>query len=181
MERVVSELYRRKFARKVGQYNHPRPAPGYLVPLVGDKKYVRVAELGAGPVSTLGDVLEGVCVDVWPSDVLGDEYAQMWEELGVEPLVPVTTEDMENLSYLDDFFDVVHCRNALDHTPDAYRAIGEMQRVCKPGGYVYLAHAPSQKRKFGGHHCHNFEEFELPGFDVREEDGLIVAVWQKPN
>jgi SAM-dependent methyltransferase len=45
---------------------------------------------------------------------------------------------MEKLTYEDNFFDIVHCLNALDHTRDALTAVKEMIRVCKPGGYVYI-------------------------------------------
>lgn len=173
-------VYRRKFPSREREFNRPRQLPAYFAPLIGDKKSVRIAELGAGPVNTIGNEWPGVEVDVWASDVMWPEYQKFWEHHGKTPLVPILEEDMENLSYLDDFFDVVHCRNALDHTRGIHAAVAEMQRVCKPGGLVYLAHAPGQKRAYGGHHYHNFEEVELPGFAMGQDGEMIVSVWQKP-
>lgn len=42
--------------------------------------------------------------------------------------------DAENLSQLDDAFDVVYSWGVIHHSPDTPRAIGEIWRVLKPGG-----------------------------------------------
>jgi hypothetical protein len=73
-------------------------------------------------------------------------------------------------------FDIVHCVNALDHTNNPQKAIEEMKRICKPGGWIYLRHAPNQKDKYGGIHKWNatvdgFENSDknitLDGFETR--------------
>ena len=181
----ISELYIRKFPLKLKQFNKPLPFPEYLIPLIGDKKKVLIGELGAGPICTIGKVLEGVNVDIEASDVLADEYQKLWWEHKAEPIIPIFYEDMENLSYPNDYFDIVHCINALDHTPNYQKAIDEMFRVCKEGGYIYLRHGLGQKKRFGGHHHWNMEEVELPGFDVRIIDNgdykknFIEHIWRK--
>lgn len=176
----ISNLYKRKFLRKVEQYNKPLQLPDYFGLMIGDKKRVLIAEIGSGPVNTIGNYWPGVVVFILASDNLQPEYKKdLWDKYNLEPLTPIQYQDFEQLTYPDNLFDIVHCRNALDHTSDIYKAIEEMKRVCKPGGWVYLAHAPGQKRIFGGHHFHNFEEIDLPGFVISEQEGLIIATWQK--
>ncbi|KAF2017451.1 S-adenosyl-L-methionine-dependent methyltransferase [Aaosphaeria arxii CBS 175.79] len=43
---------------------------------------------------------------------------------------------LEGLKFDDDSFDVVFCNQVLLHTPDPVKALREMKRVCKPGGFV---------------------------------------------
>jgi len=47
--------------------------------------------------------------------------------------------DAEALPLPDACFDIVTCRLALHHMPRASRAVAEMTRVCRLGGYVALA------------------------------------------
>lgn len=189
----VSTVYIRKFARKLEQYNVPGPLPAYFGPMIGDKKHVRIAEVGAGPINTIGNEWPGVEVEVVASDVLAAEYAALWREHRAAPVVPVEYQDFERLTYPDESFDVVHCVNALDHTPNAGHALAELLRVCKRGGWVYLRHAPDQRKRFGGHHYWDcryedgkcvFRGKDLavtlpPIFKVRLEGDLIVATCQR--
>lgn len=101
-----------------------------LIPLIGDKKEVRIADIGSGSHSRIGYHLEGVKVTVHPSD----------KQIFPTHLHYPQTEyqDMEKLTYSDNFFDIVYCSNALDHTKNALAAVKEMIRVCKIGGWVYI-------------------------------------------
>ncbi len=181
-------FYRVKFGSKEREFNKPAPLPKYFKYLIGDKKKVVIAELGAGPVNTIGDHCEGVDVTIFASDIFSDEYKKFWVNNGKVPLVPIEYQDMENLTYPDETFDIVHCVNALDHTPDCQKAIEEMKRVCKKGGWVYLRHAPDQKKRYGGMHAWNAsvdgfsngkETVSTREFATYLEDDLIVSTWQK--
>ncbi len=171
-------FYRLKFTRKEAEYNVPSKLPDYFEELIDDKKQVVIAELGAGPVNTIGNEWPGVEVKIVASDVLWPEYAAYWGDK--TPLVPIEYQDMEHLTYPDNTVDIVHCRNAVDHTPNPLAAIEEMKRVCKPGGWVYMAHAPGQKTRYGGMHSVDYEDLVLPGFKrFLTPDELIADVWQK--
>lgn len=60
--------------------------------------------------------------------------------------ITIGREDILNLSFPDDHFDLVLCWGVLMHIPDAERAISELIRVAKPGGFIVLEeinqHAP---------------------------------------
>ena len=175
----MKSVYVDKFARKLGQYNKPMSLPLYFTPMIGDKKSVVIAELGAGAVNTIGNLWKDVEVTIIASDKKIEEYQKQWDLYSAKPVVPIEYQDMEALTYPDEMFDIVHCRNAIDHTQNPLKAVEEMKRVCKRGGWVYLAHAMSQKTEYGGHHYHNFEELELPEFSSHMEDDLIISTWRK--
>ena len=156
-----------------------------LIPLVGDKKSVKIADIGSGPVSKIGDHLDGVEVAVFPSD--------RREFDGIDQ------ENMENLTYEGNTFDIVHCENALDHTPNALSAVKEMMRVCKPEGFVFIKCWLDQKdtgykhywnAKEDGIFTNGTDSFNLKDFgfkiDYTDTGGerrysYIVAILEKPD
>ena len=172
-------FYRKKFFKKEGEFNQPGKLPEYFKHLIGDKKSVCIAELGAGPVNTIGDYWPGVEVKITSSDVMWPEYEKFWGEK--VPLVPIEYQDMEKLTYGDSTFDIVHCRNAVDHTPNPLKAIEEMKRICKPGGWIYLSHAKGQKTRYGGMHSVDFETLELKEFSREDAGEMIINTWQKTS
>ena len=48
------------------------------------------------------------------------------------------TGPAEKMPFAKDSFDFVHFENALDHVDDPQRAVSELRRVVRCGGYVYL-------------------------------------------
>lgn len=188
-------FYRKKFKSKESQFNKPAQLPEYFGEMIGDKKEVVIAELGAGPINTIGNYWPGVEVTIYASDVMQPEYEKFWQASGKKPIVVVEYQDFERLTYPDNFFDIVHCVNALDHTEDAWQALQEIQRVCKPGGWIYLRHAQNQMDRYGGMHRWNIHLYEDSGVCLIQnktqsysidqaqpkiEGDLIVSKWQKP-
>ena len=136
-----------------------RPLAKEVREMVGEKKQVRIADIGSGPASMIGYTMDGVEVDYVPSDLLAEEYKELYRYHNIEPYVYPEVQDMMNLSYPDNSFDIVYCRNAVDHCFDAKKAISEMIRICKPGGYVYLWHFKKVGKMMGynGMHTWNIE------------------------
>lgn len=64
--------------------------------------------------------------------------AQAREEAERQRVSNVSFEagDAYNLGFGDDSFDVVHAHQVLQHLSDPVAALGEMRRVCRPGGIV---------------------------------------------
>jgi len=125
--------------------------------MIGDKKEISIADVGAGMFSTTGNTWPGVKIKVHPSDFLADEYMEVLEKFNIKPLFPIEEQVMEQLTYRDNSFDIVHCVNALDHVDNPYKAVEEMYRVCKPGGWIYLRHYfnTASKQKYRGMHHWN--------------------------
>jgi len=134
-------FYRKKLPWKAASFNTKLLyLPNYFAKMIGDKKEVIIADLGAGMFCTTGSLWKTAKVNIYPSDALSDEFNQILKENGITPLVHVEKQNMENLTYPDNFFDIVHCCNALDHTADPIKALSEMYRTTKPSGFIYLRH-----------------------------------------
>jgi len=120
----------------IEQFNKPLPLIEELVALVGDKKEVKIADIGSGAFSKIGQFLDGVKIEVYSSD--HQDFAYFWKKFDVVPIFKTEQQNMEALTYSDNFFDIVHTSNALDHTRNALKAVEEIIRVCKPGGWIYI-------------------------------------------
>ena len=118
------------------ELNQTKSLVDYLIPLVGDKKEVKILDIGSGPFPKTGQTLNGVTIEIRNCDK--QDFTYFWKELGEVPLFPIEYQDMERLTYPDNYFDIVHCVNALDHTINALAAIKEMNRVVKPSGWIYI-------------------------------------------
>lgn len=155
-------FYHKKSRWKFASFNKKFPLHSYFAPMIGDKALVSIADLGAGVISTTGNTWPDAKIKLYPSDILADKFnanlkhkQKRWG--GYIPLFPVERQDMASLTYEDEKFDIVHSVNALDHCSDPFKAIKEMYRVCKPGGWIYLRHFPDNavKQKYYGLHQWN--------------------------
>lgn len=187
----------KQFRQKIKQYNSgPIPLVDYLLPFIGDKKDVKIADVGCGPFRRTGQLVDGVNIEVYQIDQY--DHAEFWAKYDTKPLFPIEVQNMENLTYPDNFFDIVHCVNALDHTPNAETALKQLIRVCKPGGWVYIDCALIQWTTRGHRHFWDAEEdgsmtskdshfnFKDYGFNIRfiknegpREYSQIIATLQK--
>ena len=176
-------------------YNQPQPLIKDLVPMVGSKEEVKIADIGSGPYSVIGQSLEGVKIEVYPSD--RHNFEVFWKRWKMTPLKPIEIQDMEKLTYKDKFFDIVTCMNALDHTKNAFASVKEMIRIVKPGGWVYIDCYLDQQKTGHKHYWNVQEDGRLTGprgeFDLKEfgfnikyidKGGLrrhnqIIATYQK--
>lgn len=104
--------------------------------------------------------------------------------------------DITNIHYDDNYFDVILCNHVLEHIPDDDRAMKELYRVLKPGGWAILQ-VPIDKRlaktiegepsltlqereKLFGHHDH----VRQYGRDYKvklEQAGFIVKLNSYPQ
>jgi SAM-dependent methyltransferase len=140
-----------------------------LLPSLPDDP-VRVLDVGAGPITSLGRAAPGRRVEVTAVDPLADDYARLWAEAGIEP--PVRTERCAGEELVARFgrgrFDVAYARNALDHTVDPPAVVRQMLDVVRPGGYVVLRHSrdEGEKARYEGLHQWNLR---------LEEDRLVIA------
>jgi SAM-dependent methyltransferase len=120
----------------IAKFNKSNPLAEYLIPFLGNKREVRIADLGSGPYSIIGDHLGNRDIQLYLMD--NQDFRGFWEQYKATPYYPVFRFDMEDIPFRDSTFDLVTCINALDHTDDAYKAVQEMIRICKPGGWIYI-------------------------------------------
>jgi len=179
----------------IRKFNKPLPLLDKIVPLVGNKKEIKLADIGSGPIPCIGSYLHGVELKIYSSDVR--DFTQWWKERNSVPFMPVEYQDMEKLTYPDEFFDIVFCRNALDHTRNAKRAVREMIRVCKTGGWIRIICSLDQlstgyrhywNAKRDGIFTNNKETFDLKkyGFQIefidrggKSTNSLMIATLKK--
>jgi SAM-dependent methyltransferase len=130
---------------------------------------VEILDVGAGPFTVVGLRFPGKELAVTAVDPLGDEYARLIAAAGLRAPVPTATCAGEALEahFGGRRFDLVHARNALDHSFDPGRCIRQMVAVARVGGLVALKHhlREAESQHYHGLHQHNF--------DVR--DGLLVV------
>jgi hypothetical protein len=56
----------------------------------------------------------------------------------LDPALAMEKVDITDIQYPDDSFDVVCCSHVLEHVPDDRRAIRELFRVLRPGGWAII-------------------------------------------
>jgi len=118
-----------------------------------------VSRIGQRPNSLALDIGCGICANsvrlarrgylVSAADYSEPILVQARENIAFNQLtdrITISREDILNLSFPSDHFDLVLCWGVLMHIPDADRAIGELTRVAKPGGVLVVEeinqHAP---------------------------------------
>src|SRR6266487_5244278 len=68
-------------------------------------------------------------IDYYPIDLHPDNY-----NYGIKTM----EMDLTDMRYNDNFFDAVVCNHVLEHIPDDIKAMKEMYRVLKPGGWAII-------------------------------------------
>ncbi|NUK46271.1 methyltransferase domain-containing protein [Streptomyces lunaelactis] len=98
-----------------------------------------VLDVGCGPGTITADLAELVA----PGQVTAVDTAEgvLHQARGTAAgrgldNVRFAVADVHALDFPDDSFDVVHAHQVLQHVGDPVRALGEMRRVCRPGGIV---------------------------------------------
>jgi len=113
-----------------------RPFQNYLRELidVAAGAQIRVLDVGAGPLTSIGRKWPGRELHITAVDPLAAEYDDLLRKLDIDPPCRTTFALAEELSaiFTPSSFDLVHSRNAIDHSKDVLKAIEEMIRVVNP-------------------------------------------------
>lgn len=122
---------------------------------------VRILDVGAGPLTTIGKVWDGRKVEVTAVDALAARYDEILSRAQIVPPVRTVFAHGEKLGEVfgENSFDFAHARNSLDHAYDPMEAIRQMVRVVKPGCHVYLWHVAhvGENENYRGLHQWNFD------------------------
>jgi len=148
----VLRSHRTRTAQNSAAYLLPRLRPG-----------LDLLDIGSGPGTITVDLAERVA----PGRVTAVEVSEAAlaitraevERRGVQT-VDFAVDDVHELQFPADSFDVVHAHQVLQHVPDPVRALREMIRVCRPGGVVAV--------RDGDYHAFTWYP-ALPGLDRWQE------------
>jgi len=160
------------------------PIGGHLAPFIDrvDGEYLRILDVGAGPLTKLGKKHPSKRLEITAIDLLANEYDRLFAEFDVVPPVRTIFADGERLveQFGPDAFDIVHGQNCIDHMADPHRAIEQMVAVTKPGGYVVLYHAENegQREQYDQLHQWNFT-CEEGAFIIRDRMGRTANVSER--
>ena len=166
------------------RFDPDRRLDGHLAPFVDrvDGDFVRILDVGAGPLTKLGKTHPSKRLVITATDLLATDYDRLLAELGLVPPVRTIHADAEQLvaQFGRDAFDIVHAQNCIDHTADPARAIEEMVAVARPGGYVVLFHAENegQREQYNQLHQWNFT-CEAAAFVIRDRAGRTLNMTQR--
>jgi ubiquinone/menaquinone biosynthesis C-methylase UbiE len=113
----------------------------YVIEKTGIKEGDEILEAGCGPcVHTIRMAKKGLkCISVdFSAAVLEEGKARLSKE-GLLDQVTLKQEDLTNLSFPDNSFSYIFCWGVIMHIPEPEKAIKELSRVLKPGGYLAIS------------------------------------------
>lgn len=139
---------------------------------------IHILDIGAGPLTILGKVLNGKQINITAVDPLAEEYDEILSKYNIEPLVRTEKLDAEELTkqFSANTFDLIYARNSIDHAYNPEKAILQMIDILKNGSYIILEHRENEaiKEKYSGLHQWNFSSSE-------EGDFLISSQFKTTN
>ena len=155
------------------------PIGGHLASYVDrvDADFVRILDVGSGPLTKLGKTHPSKRLEITATDLLATDYDRLLAELGIVPPVRTVYADAERLveQFGHDAFDIVHGQNCIDHTADPLLAIEQMVAVTKPGGFVVMYHAENEGQREGYNQLHQWNfTCEDGSFIIRDRKGRTV-------
>ena len=86
-----------------------------------------------------------------------------YTSVDLESPLAIHTEDLTKLSFKDNTFDAILCYHVLEHIEDDKKAISELFRVLKPGGWAIL------QTPIDGDREHTFEDFTITSAEERKK------------
>lgn len=130
--------YSKGFSKEVSDTHSWRTvsnAVPYVIPYL--KKSDKLLDVGLGPGTILRDFANyvGEVIGVEPTQELVDIASSQPD---LPSLVKFQLALVYNLPFEDNTFDIVHALQVVIHLAEPVKALKEMLRVCKPGGYVLL-------------------------------------------
>jgi len=136
------------------------------------KPEVTILDVGSGPAPATGYKLEGTALRITAVDPLASIYKNLLARHGLSPPVAPRFAPAEELSsfFEPNSFDIVHCRNALDHSFGPLRGISEMLKVVRISGLILLRHYQNEAEHG------EYDGFDHYNFDCRDDR---FGVWNK--
>ena len=124
---------------------------------------LKILDVGAGPLSTIGTHCGDTPVELVPVDILAPMYDALLARLDIEPRVRTQYVPMEEIAnrFAPNYFDLVTTFNAIDHAQDPVEAVSQMIRVVKPGknlNVFVMVNESTFEHGFGMHQWNMFAD-----------------------
>ena len=97
----------------------------------------RVLECACG-TGLITAAVAGKCSKLVATDYSEGMLKQTRKKCGSYPNVEIRTADILNLPFPDESFDAVIAANVIHLLDDPYKALSELDRVCRPGGKLII-------------------------------------------
>ncbi len=135
--------------------------PAWAKPLIrGNPEKIRVLDVGAGPVTTFGNVWVGHEIEVTAIDPMAEAYSELLRQYGIIPHTPTIYGMGEHLveQFGENTFDFVYACEVLDQALDPLECYRQMIAVLKPGCSLVSLHEANEGEHNGyeGVHQWNF-------------------------
>lgn len=139
--------WRRRFQQ---QARWTRSLRQYLLPRSGLQDSGRLLEVGCGPGAILDEIKQQVSdaeaefphINIPQLHGLDIRHDYLGYYASQNPAAPLVQGDAHNLPYRNDAFDLVICHFLLLWVDDPVKALKEMRRVCRQGGFVLALAEP---------------------------------------
>ena len=141
--------------------------------------HCHVLDVGAGPLTSIGKLWNGLLIDVTAVDPLAGQYRILLSKAGVTPPVRTIEGHAEDLAqqFQSDYFHLICSDNSLDHCIDPLKALEAMLKILVPGGYICLQHYINEGKEEGYDGFHQWNFFEENGqFWIANEKGARYCV-----
>ena len=108
---------------------------GTVATEVGPDDRVLECACGTGLITA---AVAGQCSKLVATDYSEGMLKQTRKKCGSYPNVEIRTADILNLPFPDEAFDAVIAANVIHLLDDPYKALSELDRVCRPGGKLII-------------------------------------------
>ena len=138
-----------------------RVFPAWAKPLIkGNPGTATVLDIGAGPITALGDNWEGHQVKIIPVDPLAEAYNSLLERNGIVPHTQTVYGMGEHLveQFGEDTFDLAYACESLDQSLDPIECFQQILATLKPGCSLVAFHEANQaeRNRYEGPYQWNF-------------------------
>ncbi|TDK42211.1 class I SAM-dependent methyltransferase [Antarcticimicrobium luteum] len=137
---------------------------------------VEILDIGSGPLSILGYVSPEREARLTLIDPLADVYNQILDNAGVEGVPRPRTGFFETApgALGENKFDIVWCRNSLDHSIDPLLGLHNLIAMCKVGGGIILRFHPNEAEGGGYEGLHQWNLDKRDDRMVLSQKGLML-------
>lgn len=124
-----------------------------------EEDIIKIIDVGSGPISKIGNFIEGKNVSIYATDLLADFYNKRLALNNIKPIVPVCFSYSEFLNnvFPKNNFDLVTCNDTIDETYSPIHSLIEMVKICRIGGVIFISskHNNAERCDYIGNHIWN--------------------------